>query len=259
MHQGILVILKTLFGVFTPTHSQQPVRVKRPPAERPAPYIMFGLALMLCTFMATPVKADDFLHRGGESLKSPVALFQTQEERSDNIQPFTKWTRVLSRTQADYVLKGAQEQPLLQQVAAFDQPALSIKDKARHVNDLMNTLEYVGDQENYGRSDYWATPAEFMARGGDCEDFAIAKYAALKALGVPENRLRLAIVHDTVKDIPHAILVVYAENGPIILDNQIKELRSALQPGRYRPIFSINANAWWLHTDPQEIRIASAQ
>jgi predicted transglutaminase-like cysteine proteinase len=121
----------------------------------------------------------------------------------------------------------------------------------------MNEKPYILDNKNWGKSDYWGTPIEFMQRGGDCEDFAIAKYTALRALGVPEERLRIAIVQDTYKNIPHAVLAVYTEDGLFILDNQIKTLVSAESTGRYRPIFSINRTAWWLHNEPDTTRVAS--
>ncbi len=91
----------------------------------------------------------------------------------------------------------------------------------------MNKVRYIGDQKNWGKSDYWATPIEFLTYGGDCEDFAIAKYVSLRALGVPDRAMRIAIVKDTQKGIAHAILIVYTEDGPMVLDNQIKRMTNA--------------------------------
>jgi predicted transglutaminase-like cysteine proteinase len=118
------------------------------------------------------------------------------------------------------------------------------------VNDVVNRIRYVNDNQIYGKNDYWATPMEFIANGGDCEDYAITKYTALRALGVPEDRLRVAIVQDLQKNVPHAILIVYTDNGALILDNQIKTVVNAERISHYKPIFSINRNAWWLHTKP---------
>ncbi len=70
-------------------------------------------------------------------------------------------------------------------------------------------------------------------------------------LGVPESRLRIAIVQDMKKNIPHAILVVYTDKGPMILDNQIKSAVNAERISHYKPIFTINQDAWWLHTAPK--------
>src|SRR5262245_19626552 len=48
------------------------------------------------------------------------------------------------------------------------------------VNDYFNRARFLPDLQHWGADDYWATPAEFSAtHGGDCEDYAIAKYYAL--------------------------------------------------------------------------------
>ena len=129
---------------------------------------------------------------------------------------------------------------------------------AAGVNKMMNKKPYIVDSKLWGQSDYWATPVEFMAKGGDCEDYAIAKYTALRALGVPDERLRVAIVQDLKKNIPHAVLIVYTDEGPYALDNQSQSLVDGSHLKRYKPIFSINRQAWWLHTKPSGTQIASA-
>ena len=65
------------------------------------------------------------------------------------------------------------------------------------------------------------------------------------------------IVQDTKKNIPHAVLVVYTDQGAYVLDNQIKSLVSTRGAGRYRPIYSINRTGWWMHT-VTGTRVASA-
>jgi predicted transglutaminase-like cysteine proteinase len=182
------------------------------------------------------------------------ALFGSAEKRSGNLKPFTKWTSVLGR-----INNGGSSQAMRDwkdNVQSF--AGLPLKEMASRVNSLANNKPYISDNRNWGTSDYWESPSEFVARGGDCEDFAIAKYAALKSLGVPEERLRLAIVHDNVKNIPHAVLIVYTDDGVYALDNQNKGLVSAGGEGRYRPIFSINSTGWWLHSDPGATQMASA-
>lgn len=193
------------------------------------------------------------------NLQTYPALFETAEKRSSSLGAFTKWTDMFNRF--DRELRDTRNSALVndwrQKLAKFD--GLSIKGMADKVNALVNETRYIVDSKNWGKSDYWATPVEFLKRGGDCEDFAIAKYTALRVLGVPEERMRVAIVHDKQKNIAHAILIVYAENGPYILDNQNKELVRADRVGRYKPIFSINRTAWWLHTSPKATIMASAK
>ncbi len=188
-------------------------------------------------------------------------LFGTNEKQSTNLRPFTKWSGMFDRLEQS--MNSSKSKTVLakwkQDLSAFK--GSSLYDMAQKVNKYVNGHKYITDNKLWGKSDYWATPIEFFSRGGDCEDFAIAKYASLRALGVPEERLRLAIVHDKQKNIPHAVLIVYTERGAMVLDNQNKTMKAAASVNRYRPIFSINRLAWWLHTAPQptDIRIASAQ
>lgn len=176
------------------------------------------------------------------------ALFGAAEKRSTNLRAFTKWSGMFERFERS--LKDRKSQKIIKNLRAelSAYKSNSVYDMAQNVNNYMNKQRYILDSKNWGKSDYWATPIEFLTHGGDCEDFAIAKYTALRALGVPESRLRLAIVQDLKKNIPHAILIVYSERGPLVLDNQIKKLRLTHQISHYKPIFSINREAWWLHT-----------
>ncbi len=187
------------------------------------------------------------------------ALFQAEEKRSVNLAPFTKWTSMFGRFEK--TAGGAHDQRIMndwkRDLMAYQ--GLPLRDMVERVNTLVNKTEYIEDNQNYSQSDYWATPIEFFTRGGDCEDFAIAKYVSLRALGVPESRLRIAIVQDMQKNIPHAVLIVYTDEGPVVLDNQNKRVVAAQTISHYKPIFSINRTAWWLHTKPDATRLASAQ
>lgn len=178
-----------------------------------------------------------------------AALFGTGERASTDLSSFTKWSAMFDRFSRDVSNGGAEPtiQKWKQDISALR--GQSLKDMADGVNNLMNKVRYIGDNKNWGKSDYWETPVEFLTYGGDCEDFAIAKYVSLRALGVPDSVLRIAIVKDMQKGIPHAVLIVYTEGGPMVLDNQIKRMTAASDIGHYKPIFSINRTAWWLHTD----------
>lgn len=187
------------------------------------------------------------------------ALFGSDEKESNDLKAFTKWTSMFDRFEQQLQTSTAQAVINEWQRELQRYQRLPLKSMAQKVNEFMNEKRYIVDQKNWGKSDYWATPVEFMQRGGDCEDFAIAKYTALRALGVPENRLRVAIVHDNVKNIPHAVLIIYTDQGPYALDNQNENLVNASRMQRYRPIFSINREGWWLHTVSNGTRLASVQ
>ena len=201
----------------------------------------FTIVIGLSSFvMGSAAKASPY--GGGrttQNIKPYVSqkLFGTREVASRDISAFKKWTGILGKLENVSFNNSQTEQ--------FKNMPLSAKVAA--VNEHVNKTRYIEDKNNFGKSDYWATPAEFFARGGDCEDFAIAKYAMLKELGVLESQMRLAIVQDKIKNIPHAVLIVYTDNGPMLLDNQIKKTSQVASVDRYKPIYSINANGWWRH------------
>jgi predicted transglutaminase-like cysteine proteinase len=115
------------------------------------------------------------------------------------------------------------------------------------VNAVMNRARYITDQVNWGMSDYWATPAEFFWKDGDCEDFAIAKFMSLRALGFPNDTLRIVVVQDLNLKTPHAVLAVHLEQGWLLLDNQVSQVVELRRVHHYQPIFSLNETSWWLH------------
>jgi predicted transglutaminase-like cysteine proteinase len=184
-----------------------------------------------------------------EQLPAQKPLFGTTEIRSTDITPFTKWTAAIMRFETQVNLPSNSAR-----VSAWKEKLQTLQGKTAaeqvaEVNDFMNNVRYIEDRDNYRKSDHWATPLEFMANGGDCEDYAIAKYASLRALGFSTEQLRILIVHDKIKNIAHAVLVVYTDAGAFVLDNQEKAALPASAVTRYKPIFSINSGAWWLHQD----------
>lgn len=174
-------------------------------------------------------------------------LFGYQEVRSDNIQPFNKWTDVIQRFETQARSPNAAPRMQMWQAALQSFKSLPVEEQVRAVNDYVNQVRYVEDSVNWGKSDYWATPIEFFSRGGDCEDYAIAKYASLRALGFSTDQLRIAVVQDKIKNIPHAVLIVYTEEGTYVLDNQNRRAEQVQNVTRYKPVYSINSSSWWLH------------
>ena len=113
------------------------------------------------------------------------------------------------------------------------------------VNALGNRIPYIDDQTHWGQSEYWATPAEFVASGGgDCEDFAIAKYFALRAAGVTGEHLRMTYVRALLdgRVVNHMVLAFYEhpDAEPLILDNLRSEVLPASRRQDLVPVFSFN-------------------
>jgi predicted transglutaminase-like cysteine proteinase len=83
-------------------------------------------------------------------------------------------------------------------------------EKLKAVNDWYNFIQYKSDKFVYHQSDYWATLYEFVGKGmGDCEDYTIAKYYTLKALGISPKRMKFTYVvyrSRAGKNISHMVL-----------------------------------------------------
>lgn len=68
-------------------------------------------------------------------------------------------------------------------------------------------IDYVSDEEQWGEADYWQTPEETLTlRTGDCEDFAILLCTLLRAYGIDENQVYVALGVDT-EGYGHAFLI----------------------------------------------------
>lgn len=113
------------------------------------------------------------------------------------------------------------------------------------VNRLANARPYRSDLQAYGRNDHWAGPLEFLERSGDCEDYALLKYAALAWLGVPDRDLRVVLVRALPGGTGHAVLAVESAGGRLILDDAVPEVRSEAAIHHYRPIAAFNRQGRW--------------
>jgi len=117
------------------------------------------------------------------------------------------------------------------------------KDLLGPVNGFFNRLPYLTDQDHWGVVDYWATPSEFLASaGGDCEDYAIAKYFTLKELGVPVSRLRMVYARTWKSNGAHMVLAYYPSPGadPLIMDSLEGGIRPASDRPDLIPVYTFN-------------------
>ncbi|MED5526334.1 MAG: transglutaminase-like cysteine peptidase [Pseudomonadota bacterium] len=117
------------------------------------------------------------------------------------------------------------------------------------VNNFFNQFHFIDDDKLWHQNDYWATPLEFIgANGGDCEDFAIAKFFTLLSMGVPEQKMRITYVKALSVNQYHMVLAFYpsANAVPFILDNLVPDIRRADQRPDLLPIYSFNGQQLWL-------------
>lgn len=127
--------------------------------------------------------------------------------------------------------------------------------KLQSTNQFFNQLRFVTDQKIWGKSNYWATPVEFIgANAGDCEDFAIAKYFSLLALGIADEKLRIVMVKALTLNQYHMVLAYYEKPSaePLILDNIIGQIKRASERKDLVPIYSFNGKKLWLNKEKMQ-------
>lgn len=192
-------------------------------------------------------------------LKPQKGLLGTKEFHMGSIKALPKWTRVLSGIKKDKPLVDQCDQDKttcktqkLREWRTFvqSQKGLPLKQLLKNINAYANNFPYITDQALWGKSDYWATPLEFLANSGDCEDYVILKYTTLRQLGIPAEQLRLVVVKDTVRNIAHAVLAVYDGSEIYILDSLFDAVLSHQQVLQYIPYYSVNENGRWAHIKP---------
>lgn len=184
----------------------------------------------------------------------PVDLFGYAQEPQQRLADFPQWLRVVERHLSDDLRDGDCSAKVINRCHLaewrrfIDQTrSLPVREQLKAVNRYANSKDYVLDLHNYGVEDYWAIPREFLANGGDCEDYAITKFFSLRWLGLPADDLRLVIVQDTNLRVPHAVLAVSRGAEVFILDNQVQAVLSQRDVVHYAPVYSINESHWWIH------------
>ena len=134
-------------------------------------------------------------------------------------------------------------------------PAMQLELVNAYVN---HQIKYTSDEVSFGAADYWASPAQSLKGQGDCEDYAIAKYASLRELGYADAELRIVIVNDMRKMLGHAVLSVKTPEGTMILDNQNALPRHDKDLSYYAPLYSLNASGHWLNIATRAIKVKQA-
>jgi predicted transglutaminase-like cysteine proteinase len=110
------------------------------------------------------------------------------------------------------------------------------------VNRAINlAIRPVSDLTQYGIEDHWSSPLATLASGaGDCEDYAIAKLAALREAGVANDDLRLVILRETTTGEDHALLAARVDGRWRLLDNRTFVMIEDADLSKQQPLFAID-------------------
>ena len=183
-----------------------------------------------------------------------LKIFDTMDFRSP-IKGLPQWQRVMKRGDSEIALlsgckagdkncpaAAARWQKLMGEIK--DQPPMK---QLQAVNKFFNAWPYRLDKDVYGVNDYWATPLEFVRNSGDCEDYAIVKYYALKRIGWDPQNMRIVAVMDKILNLGHAVLAVYLDGEVYLLDNQTAGVFPNGRFKHYVPQYSVNEFYKWAH------------
>jgi predicted transglutaminase-like cysteine proteinase len=110
------------------------------------------------------------------------------------------------------------------------------------INRAVNlAIRPVSDMVQYQAADVWTTPLTTFASGaGDCEDYAIAKYVALREAGLPAQDLRIVILHNRANNEDHAVAAARVDGEWLILDNRHMMLMTDSQVGGMTPLVALD-------------------
>jgi predicted transglutaminase-like cysteine proteinase len=113
------------------------------------------------------------------------------------------------------------------------------------INRAVNlSIRATSDWSQYGVDDFWSAPLATIEKGaGDCEDYAILKYLALREAGINPDDLRLLIVSYPRRRTIHAILAVRLDGEWLLLDNLTMVMVNSLEATQYQPLIALDYHA----------------
>lgn len=119
--------------------------------------------------------------------------------------------------------------------------------RAAIVNRGVNAaIAYTSDKEQWRKDDVWSAPlaadrtGAFQTGKGDCEDYAIAKYVALREAGFAAADLQILVVRDTAANTDHAALAARIDGRWLLLDNRWSRLLEESDAAFFTPLFALN-------------------
>jgi len=110
------------------------------------------------------------------------------------------------------------------------------------INRAVNlSIKPMRDWARHAVDDFWSAPiAALNAGAGDCKDYAIVKYVALRESGIVPDDLRFVIVRDVKLRTDHAVVAVRHDEEWLVLDNRTLIMANAAQARHYDPLFVLD-------------------
>lgn len=233
--------------VAAPQHLVTPTAAANSKQPEPSPQIDRHLIIENDTASLGPVEPNDTPVPPSPPVAQPFGLAATPLSFG---QILTKWAGVEVKIRADAaVLTHCDADPQHCPKAAQNFLAIVAQGRTRSglarigtINRAVNlAIEPMSDMAQWGVPDRWSDPLETFTTGrGDCEDYAIAKYVALTAAGVPPEDVKLVIVRNIAADEDHAVVAVRNDDHWIILDNRWLTMVRDVEMAKAVPLFVLD-------------------
>jgi predicted transglutaminase-like cysteine proteinase len=180
----------------------------------------------------TPVAAEPF-----GLPAEPVTFGEVLSKWSGLVADINAESNILTRCRDDAKLCPPAAQKFLAVIAAGR--AHDGRARIGTINRAINmAIRPTSDLAQWGVPDRWSAPLATLTSGrGDCEDYAIAKYLALREAGVAEDNVRLVIVRELASGEDHAVVAARVDEKWIVLDNRRLTLLEDTDMPRVRPLF----------------------
>ncbi len=119
------------------------------------------------------------------------------------------------------------------------------------INRAVNlAIRPIDDLAQHGRIDVWTSPLATLERGGgDCEDYAIAKFVALRRAGLASDDIRIVVLHDTFRGEDHAVAAARLDGRWLMLDNRRMAMIADADVRNFRPTFVIGQHGVMRYDD----------
>jgi predicted transglutaminase-like cysteine proteinase len=197
----------------------------------------------------------------------PFGLFATRVSAGGLTE---KWNGVERKLEDDRVqlalCDGDRERcasPAALQFLAIVDGARTREGRARfgEINRAINlAIKATSDMAQHGQADVWSPPlATFASAAGDCEDYAIAKFAALRMAGILPEDLRIVVLRDLIHGEDHAAVLARLEGHWLMLDNRRMAMIEDIDVRNHRPLFVISDDGVMRYQEPSPAAIAARQ
>ena len=215
--------------------------------------VWFGPAAELSAATLMTPGVSELIRKSAE----PFGLFAAPLSEGGVVEKWLRVERKLDDERVQLALcDGDRERcasPAALRFLAIVDDARSRDGRARlgEINRAINlSIRPMSDEAQYGQPDVWSSPLVTFAHGaGDCEDYAIAKFVALRMAGISPDDLRIVIMRDTVRGEDHAVAAARLDGEWLMLDNRRMAMVADANTRNYRPLFVINQDGAMRYAD----------